>query len=127
MKNQKGLSLIEVIISMFLIFVLFVLYLAAMNVVALTKKTNYENIASHIASEQMEILRETPFDELPDSGTISNTLLSKIPSGAGSFTVADDRYKTGMKEIKVTVTWNDNSGSKQVTIQTLAGTGGINP
>lgn len=124
--KQQGLSLIEVVISMAMIVVLFVLYMAAQNTVVHTKKLRYENLAYHAANKKMEELRATAFTSLPSSGTVSDSMLSQIPSGAGSFTVADHAGYSGLKEIVVTVTWNDGI-AKSVVLRTLAGSGGINP
>ncbi len=120
------MSLIEVLISMFLLTVLVALYGAALNTLALTGKLRNENLAYNVASRQIETLRETPFASLSGSGTISDPLLSSIPSGSGSYAVVDHSTFTGMKEITVTVNWNDGQ-SRTVQIKTLAGSGGINP
>lgn len=126
MSSQKGMSLIEVIISMGLISILLFLYISSMNIVAHTKKLRYENLAYHAANKKMEELRATAFTSLPTSGTISDSMINQIPSGNGSFTVTDHPSFTGLKELTVTVTWNDGK-SKQVQLKTLAGNGGINP
>ncbi|MBI4363660.1 MAG: prepilin-type N-terminal cleavage/methylation domain-containing protein [Candidatus Doudnabacteria bacterium] len=124
--SQKGMSLIEVIVSMFMLAVLLTLYAGALNTVAQTKKLKYENLAYHAASKKMEELRATTFASLPPSGTISDPMLSQIPSGSGSFTVFDYGPYSGIKEIIVTVSWNDGK-AKSVVLKTLAGSGGINP
>lgn len=123
---QAGMTLIEVVISMFMISVLLVFYISALNSVALTRKQTYRDIAYHAANKQMEVLRNTAYASLPPSGAISDSLLAQIPSGAGNYTV--DAYPgfSGMKELVVTVTWNDGQ-AKSVVLKTLAGTGGINP
>lgn len=126
MKSENGMSLIEVVVSMFMITVLFIFYAAALNTVALTKKNTFENIAYHIANKQMEALRGTPYASLPASGTISDALLAQIPSGSGNFTVGNYSGYSGMKEIIVTVSWNDQT-ARQVVLRSLAGSGGLNP
>ena len=125
-KRQAGTSLIEVVICMFILGVLLVFYTAALNTVAESRKLRNENFAYHVANQQMEDLRATAFASLPASGTITNSLLSQIPSGAGSFTVTNYPSYSGMKEIVVTVTWNDGL-ARQIVLKTLAGNGGINP
>jgi Tfp pilus assembly protein PilV len=125
-RKQKGTGLIEVIVCMFMVAVLLVLYASALSTVATTRKLRYENLAYHTATKQMETLRNTAYASLPSSGTISDSLLSQIPSGAGSFTVTSYPGYSNIKEIVVTVTWNDGL-AKQVVLKTLAGTGGINP
>jgi Tfp pilus assembly protein PilV len=126
-KNAKrGMSLIEVIISMFFLGVMLILYSAALNTVSLSKKLRNENTAYHVASKKMEELRSIPFSSLPGSGTIADPTLANIPSGSGSFTVSDHVGFTGLKELTVTVTWNDGA-ARQVVIRSLSGSGGINP
>jgi prepilin-type N-terminal cleavage/methylation domain-containing protein len=125
-RSQLGMSLIEVIITMFMISVLLVLYTAALNTVAVTKKLRYENLAYHIASKQMEELRAMPFASLSGSGTISDPMVSQLPSGSALYTVSGYPSFFGMQEIIVTVNWNDGQ-AKQFILKTLAGSGGINP
>ncbi|HTL39257.1 MAG TPA: prepilin-type N-terminal cleavage/methylation domain-containing protein, partial [Methylomirabilota bacterium] len=120
--SDSGMSLIEVVITMFLLSVLLVFYVAALNTVAISRKQRYEDIAYHVANTQMEILRNTPFASLPPSNTFSDSQLSLIPSGAANYTISDYSGFTGMKEIVVTVAWNDGT-SKQVDLKTLAGSG----
>jgi Tfp pilus assembly protein PilV len=124
--KQKGLSIIEVIISMGMLLALFVLYATAINTTVATKSLRFQNYAYHVANKQMELLRGTALAALPSSGTISDDMLSEIPSGAGNFTVSNHATFTGVKEIIVTVTWVDRGMTKQVQLKTLAGSGGIN-
>ena len=126
MKSESGMSLIEVVISMFVLVTLLAFYTSALSTVAGSRKQRYEDLAYHVASKEMESLRATPYASLPPSGTISDSMLSQIPSGAGNFTVANYTGFNGMKEIIVTVTWTDGI-AKSVILKTLAGTGGINP
>lgn len=116
----------EVVISLLFIAIIIVLYSAAMNTVTLSKKQRYENYAYHVANKKMEELRLTPFNSLPASGSVVDPMLSNIPSGSGSFVVQDHAGYAGLKEIIVTVTWNDGN-SKQVVLKTVAGLGGLNP
>ena len=119
--------MIEVVIAMFILVALLGFYAAALNLVALSRKQRSENLAYHVANKQMESLRATPYASLPASGSISDPLLNQIPSGAGNFVVTNDYSGyAGMKELIVTVTWNDGI-PKSVVLKTLAGNGGINP
>lgn len=125
--HQGGLSLIEVMISMGILVALFALYTAALNTMNATKSLRFENVAYHVANKKMEELRGTAFTSLPSSGTINDSMLSQIPSGAGSFAVANYVSYSGMKEITVIVTWTERGINKQFELKTLAGSGGINP
>ncbi|OGE74333.1 MAG: hypothetical protein A3I07_02685 [Candidatus Doudnabacteria bacterium RIFCSPLOWO2_02_FULL_42_9] len=124
--RQKGTSLVEVILVMFVLFVLVIFYASALNTVALTRKLRYENLAYHVANKQMETLRNTTFDTLPAGGVVVDPMLAQIPSGSGDFTVVDYPGFAGIKEITITVNWNDGV-NKQIILRTLAGLEGINP
>ncbi len=124
-QRQSGMSLIEVLVSIAMIGGLIVLYAAAFNVAALTKKMRNENLAYHIASKKMEELRQTPYASLPSSSPFSDTELSSLPSSSANFSVGNFGTYTGMKELVVTVNWNDGL-PRSVVIRSLAGTGGIN-
>jgi len=125
-EKESGFSIIEVIVALCLVLVVFALCIIEFGALQTSQKQRYEDVAYQVANKQMEALRATAFASLPASGTISDTSLSQIPSGAGSFTAASYSGYSGMKEIVVTVTWNDGS-SKSVVLRTLAQSGGINP
>ena len=126
-KKEIGFTLIEVIISIAIILVLFSLVLMELNTLGIGRSQQYESVAYHIANKQMESLRAITFQDLPDSGNISDPNLAQIPSGSGNFTISDYSGYTGIKEIIVTVNWTVNNVVKSVVIKTLAGSGGINP
>jgi len=121
--NQKGFSIIEILITLFIIGVMMVLYYAALNSAALSKKLKNENLAYHSANKKMEELRGTPYDSLPPSGNFTDTSFS---TGSGTFEVNSVAGFTGLKEIVVTVSWNDGI-AKSVVIKSYSGSGGLNP
>src|SRR3989344_3060376 len=92
------MSFIEVIVVLFIVIVLFDISLMEVNALSIMRKQRYENVAYHIANKEMEGLRATAFASLPSSGTISDPLLSQIPSGSGNFTVSDYSGYSGLKE-----------------------------
>ncbi|MBM3206293.1 MAG: prepilin-type N-terminal cleavage/methylation domain-containing protein [Candidatus Staskawiczbacteria bacterium] len=124
--KQSGFSLVEVLVGMFLILILFSLLIMEFGLLSISKNQKYENIAYHVANKQMEELRSTDFSSLPSSGVISDLLIDEIPSGSGSFTVNDYAEYEGLKEMVVTVNWNDGV-AKSVVLRTLASGTGINP
>jgi prepilin-type N-terminal cleavage/methylation domain-containing protein len=125
-KKQSGMTLIEVVMSLAIIGGLLVLYSAAFNVSVYTKRMKHENIAYHVASKKMEELRSTPYDSLPASNTFTDTQLNQLPSSSANFTIGNYSTYTGMKEITVTVNWNDGR-ARNIVVRTLSGSGGINP
>jgi len=124
-KFEAGFSLVEIIVSISVILVIFSLLILEIDALSISKKQRYEYIASQIANNQIETLRATSYDSLPSSGTISDSQLSQLPSGAGSFTVSDYPDYTNLKQLSVTVTWNDGA-SKSFVITSLVGGQGIN-
>lgn len=123
---QQGFSLVEMIVLIFIVGILFNLVIMEVESLIISRKQKYEDIAYHIANKEMESLRATSFDDLPSSGNISDTQLNQIPSGSGNFTVTDYTGYSGLKQLTVTVVWNDGS-SKSVVLNTIAGKGGLNP
>ena len=124
--SQSGFSLIEIVVSMVIILILFDLFIIEMSALKVSERQRYENIAYHIANKKMENLRSTTFSSLPSSGSIVDTQLALIPTGAGTYTISDYAGFSGLKEFVVTVTWNDGE-NKSVVLKTLAGPNGLNP
>lgn len=120
------MTIIEVLVSLFIIGGLIVLYAASFNMIALTKTLKNENLAYHIASKKIEDLRNTTYASLPPSGTFTETDLNQLPSSSANFTISNYSTYNGMKEIVVNVNWNDGK-ARSVTVRTVVGTGGINP
>ncbi len=122
--KQKGFSVIEVIIALFIFAVVLLIYSAATNTVVLNRTAKNKQLAFRIADTEMEKLRYTAYGSLPASGNISDSLLSSLPSGAESITVSN--YNTKAKRIDVNVTWQDPGNvSRTVTLTTIRTQGGI--
>jgi prepilin-type N-terminal cleavage/methylation domain-containing protein len=124
--KQSGMTLIEVLVSIFMVGALIVLYSAAFNVLIFTKRMRNENVAYHIASKQMEEIRSTTYASLPASNSFNDPLLAQLPSGTANFTVINYVGYNGVKEVVVTVGWNDGR-ARTTQLRSLFGTGGINP
>jgi len=127
--NQAGMSLIEVIVSVFVMAAMVVLYIAALNVNAMTRRMRHENLAYHIASKKMEEIRNTPYGSLPASGSFIDPLMSELPHSAGTITVAVANPGVDIADVTVEVTWNNNApgGGRSYRLQTIVSPEGINP
>ena len=119
LKKQIGFSLIEVVITLFIIGVIFVVYQAALNGLFLTRNAKDSEIAVRIATHKMEELRAIGYANLPASGSFTDTLLSSLPQSSASMTISD--YNLKVKQVKVTVTWREvrTSVSHSVVLDTL--------
>lgn len=124
-KRNKGFTLIEVLISIFVVGVLVALYGVGVMTTSLTREAAHQDIALHAASQQLESLRMGGYAALPASGSFSNAQITQLPSGSGAMTVGALNAKT--KQVAVTVSWQEGSrGSRSVSLSTyITETGGL--
>lgn len=120
-----GFTLIEVLITVFVVGVLVALYGVGVMTTSLTREAAHQDIALHAASQQLESLRMGGYAALPASGAFSNTQVTQLPSGSGAMTISVLNTKT--KQVLVTVSWQEGSrGSRSVSLSTyITETGGL--
>ena len=123
--KQRGFTLIEVIITIFMIGVTLVIYRVTSQTVIVNRGNRYKEVALRIADQNMQNLRTTAFGSLPSSGSFSDPLISTLPSGAGTVTVTSLNAKT--KDVKVTVSWIGQASTtiQKVELETYITQGGI--
>jgi hypothetical protein len=123
--QPNGYSMIDVVISLFVIGVVLMIYAAASNTVVLNRNAKHQDLALRIANSQLEDLRHTAYNSLPASGSFTHALLGSLPSSAASMTITD--YNQSTKQLVVTVTWQEpgNSNTRTVTLSTLKTRGGL--
>lgn len=123
--KQEGMSIIEVLVSLFIIGAMLVLYNSSANTVTLSKNSKHQEIALKIAQTELETLRTTMFSSLPASGSFSDPLLSSLPSGTANLTMTDINSRT--KQATVIVSWlpPGQSQTHTVRLDTLITAGGI--
>lgn len=124
-RTAAGFTLIEVLITIFVVGVLVALYGVGVMTTSLTREAAHQDIALHAASQQLESLRMGGYAALPASGSFSNTQITQLPSGSGAMTVSALNAKT--KQVVVTVSWQEGSrGSRSVSLSTyITETGGL--
>ncbi len=124
-KTQAGFTIIEVVVTLFILGVTLVLFQVTAHSVALNKYSRYKEVAVRIADQKMQTLRITPFASFPTSGTFSDSRMSLLPSGQGSITVTD--INSTLKDVKVTVTWlnSKNTANQQIEVRTYVAQGGL--
>ncbi len=123
---MKGFSLIEVVVSLFVIGVVILLASSILKAAPLSRHAKFEGTAATIASNELETLRALGYDALPANGTFSDALLSTLPAGSGSYASSDFNTKT--KQVTVTVSWVETgaTASSTVSLTTLvASIGGL--
>jgi Tfp pilus assembly protein PilV len=124
-KTNLGFTVIEVLISLFIVGMMLVVFATSLNTITLAKTARYQDLALRIANSKMEELRSLPYNQLPTSGTFTHALLSNLPSGQATQTI--EEYNDNTQTVTVSVTWIDSSSqaTKQVTLTTLINQWGI--
>ncbi len=123
--KQAGFSIIEVVITLFIIGVTLILYQAASHTIILNRYGRYKEVALRIADQKIQTMRTTAFPSLPTTGTFNDPLLSALPQGAGSITVTNENAR--LKRVSVLVTWRNpqGTGTQQVKLDTFITQGGL--
>jgi prepilin-type N-terminal cleavage/methylation domain-containing protein len=122
--HPRGFTLIEVVITIFLVGLLAVLTANILKVTPLSSHAKEEHTALAIASNKIEELRAGGYAAVPVSGSFSDPDLANLPNGGGALTVSAYNAKT--KQVTVTVTWSESGTSRNVALTTLVtGIGGL--
>jgi prepilin-type N-terminal cleavage/methylation domain-containing protein len=124
-KNQQGFTIIEIVVTLFIIGVTLILFRATANSLLLNKSDRFREIALHIADKKLQTVRTTTFASIPASGTFTDTQLSTIPNGQATMTVTDINSK--LKDVSIVVTWSGpkNGSTQQVHLETYVASGGL--
>lgn len=126
MKASRGFSLVEVVVSIFIIGVLLILLQAIFRSSTMVKTAKNQSVALSIAKNEIEALRAGGYATLPASGSFPDSLLSTIPVATTTLIVSPYNAKT--KLVTVNVLWQDSasSASSTVSLSTLiTQTGGL--
>ena len=119
LRTRNGFSLIEIVLSLFVILAIITILLTTTATLRTSRNSNLQSLATEIESRQMETLRNTSYDSLPASGTTSFTdsNLAKLPSSTATQTIAD--YGTDIKQVTLSVSWQESGINKNVKMDTL--------
>lgn len=134
--NEKGISLVEMLLVIVVIGTSVFLLANLPNALNLISKSNHMSLAREIATKVIEDKRSINYANLvPDTATIADSRISLLPSGFGTVTVANCDPQTNsqfcpngehIKIVTVTINWKDNNKTQTVNLKTLIGEGGIN-
>ncbi len=125
-KLKRAFSLIEVIIALAIVLATLTVFGAALSSLPLTKNARNQNLAYHIAAKKVEELRNTPFDQLPASGSFTDPGFSDLNGASGTQTVSNYAGSSSIKLLAVTVFWQDQTVTRSVTLETLVSDKGLN-
>ncbi len=122
-----GFLLIEVVVALAVFILTLTIFGVAVSTAPLTKTARNQNLAYHIASKKIEVLRHTPYASLPANGTssFSDTGFTDLPGATGQLTIA--QYGANqIKRVTVTVSWQEAGTARSVVIETLMALAGLN-
>lgn len=132
MKQESGVSLIESLLVVVVIGVLVFLLASIPNSLMLITKSRHASLAREIAVKQIEDKKTINYTNLVnDNSPVNDTRLSLLPQSGGTVVVEDCLVAIctngeHIKQITVTVNWQDNNKSQEVILKTMIGEGGIN-
>jgi len=126
MNVRRGFSLVEVLVSIFIVSVLLLLVQAIIYSAVLTRNSKNQSIALAIARNEIESLRSNGYANLPANGSFADSLLSTLPSATTTLTVSVYNAKT--KQVTASVIWKNSSSAASTTVSLstlLTETGGL--
>lgn len=132
MINEKGISLIELLLVVITIGSIVFLIANLPNALNLISKSKHLSLAKEIATKQIEDKRTINYANLVnDNSPIVDSRMNLLPKASGEVLVEDcDSHicTSGehIKQITVMLTWKDNNKTQTITLKTLIGEGGIN-
>lgn len=116
---ERGFSLLEIILSLFLIIAIGFLLFSVSGTLFTTRSSRLQQVASKIATKDIENLRNTQFASLPASGPFTDADLAKLPQSSASRIITDYSGNPKIKHVTLTINWVDKNVSKNLTTDTL--------
>ena len=124
--QNSGLSLVEALITLFIIGLILVLYQVSVGKVRLIQYARHEETALRVASNKIEELRSGGYAALPDSGNFSDTQLNSLKDSSATMTFTG--FNADTEQVLITIAWRDSGNFvlRNLTLTTLiTKTGGL--
>lgn len=119
-RTQKGFTLIEILVAVFVVSLSLAFFGVAVHTTTLIRGVKLQDTALRIASSKIESVRGGGYDNVPSSGSFSDPLLMTLPNATGTVTTID--YNADIKQVTVTVGWRETKGTlRNISLTTLIG------
>jgi len=123
---RRGLSLIEVLVSIALIGVIFIIFTVSLSILGSGRYAENQGIAYGIAEAELETIRTLPSESVTDRADADFIGITPIHSawdlleGAQGFlTIEDWDENDGIKQVTAKVQWGDARGEQSIELKTL--------
>lgn len=128
---MKGFSIVEVIIALFITGIMVLVIANIPQAIRLITSSQSDSKVREAAAKKIEDLRIAGYDNLANgTTTISDPRLKSLASVNTSTVIADCPLALCpggelVKQVSVTISWNENSNSKNFKLTTLIAKGGL--
>lgn len=130
-KGSAGFSLVEIIVGIFLVGLIVLVIGNLPNAIKLVSSSQSELILREVAAKKMEDIRLAGYDSLANgTTTIVDSRMNKLDGVSGHTVISDcpQNICTGgqqIKQVKITITWNEEGEPKTYQLVTLVGKDGL--
>jgi prepilin-type N-terminal cleavage/methylation domain-containing protein len=100
---QSGFTLIEVVITIFLVVLMLVFFQVAASTMRLATIAQQKERVSRVIGQKIETLRAAGYDGVGSSGTFTDPQLNNLQNVSASTTISD--YNAEIKQVTVGVSW----------------------
>jgi prepilin-type N-terminal cleavage/methylation domain-containing protein len=126
LNSKLGFSVLEVLVTIFIIGLILVLYQQALGKVRLIGYADDQETALRVANNKIEELRAGGYSALPASGSFSDSQMNTLPNSSAAMAVTN--YNVDTKQVVVTIQWRQTVSApiRNVSLTTLiTKTGGL--
>lgn len=130
--NNRGFSLVEVIIAIFLIGAMVFVIANIPQAIRLVTLSQSESLVREIAAKKLEDMRLTGYENLAADGVtnFSDPRLSDLTGVSATSNVVDCTVSgcaggVDVKEVTISIGWSENGTAREFEIVTLVGKGGL--
>lgn len=125
-KKDEGFSLIEVLIAMTILGIMSMTLIAVLvHGFNLLSRTKQINLATQVCQEQVELIRNKPFDSILNLGTTyTNDKLTSLPDGQGAQAL-ESSVGADIRKLTVSVSWSFRGQTMRKDVVTLITRSGI--
>ena len=125
-KNKSGFSVLEVLVTVFIIGLVLVLYQQSLGKMRLVGYADDQETAMRVANNKIEELRSGGYAALPPSGSFSDSQLNTLANSSANMAITD--FNASTKKVVITIQWRQSASApmRNVSLTTLiTKTGGL--